>query len=172
MAREWLVSVVLATIPGCSFILDFSDSAAPHDAPFDAPYTPDQCAYDEPNDTPDQAVAIAPGVDTGPAAICPSASGVDDADYYKFSVPAGTSTVKVSITFTNSLGDLDLKLFDPTQTTVAQSRGFGDGESITCPNAPGSSPLCPALASGVYTFEVFPATPGTTNAYSFAVSLQ
>ncbi len=172
MAREWLVSLLIATAPGCSLILDFSDSAAPHDAAIDAPYTADQCAYGEPNDTFDTAFAITPGTDTGPAAICPTMTGLDDADYYKFTVPAGTTKVTVAITFTNALGDLDLKLEDATQTPLAQSRGFTDGETITCPNAPGTSPLCATLAAGTYVFEVFPATAGATNVYSFAVTLQ
>ncbi len=172
MAREWLVSVVVAACPGCSLLLDFSDSAAPHDAAIDTPYTAAQCAYGEPNDSFDTAYPVMPGVDTGPGAICPTTSGVDDLDYYKVTVPASASTVTVQITFTNAVGDLDLKLYDATQTTVAQSRGFGDGETITCPNAPGTSPQCPKLAAGDYVFEVFPATMGATNFYSFAVTVQ
>ena len=172
MAREWLVSLLIATVPGCSLILDFSDSAAPHDAAIDTPYTADQCAYGEPNDSFDTATVIVAGTDTGPGAICPTMTGVDDVDYYKFTVPAGTTSTTVAIMFTNALGDLDLKLFDANQTPLAQSRGFGDGETLTCPNAPGTSPICAALSAGDYVFEVFPATPGATNFYSFAVTLQ
>jgi hypothetical protein len=168
MAREWLIPIALATSSGCSLILDFNT----HDAAIDTPYTPAECAYDEPNDTFDTAATIVPGTDTGPAGICPTTTGQDDNDFYKFTVPAGTNSVTVQITFTNSAGDLDLKLLDAAQTQVAQSRGFTDGEMITCPNAPGTSPLCAKLAAGTYVFEVFPATPGATNAYTFSVTVQ
>ncbi len=171
MGRECLL-LLLSALPGCSLILDFSDSAAPHDAAIDAPYTTDECAYGEPNDTFGTAANVVPGTDTGPAAICPTTSGEDDLDFFKFTVPAGTNTVIVQTMFTNALGDLDLKLYDSTQTPLAQSRGFSDGETITCPNAPGSSPVCAKLAAGDYVFEVFPATPGATNFYTFAVTLQ
>src|SRR5213082_504705 len=111
MAREWLPSLLIVASPGCSLLLDFSDSAAPHDAANDAPYT---------------AAVIVPGTDTGPAAICPTTTGTDDADYYKFTVPAGTTKVTLALQFTTALGDLDLVLFDATATMKAQSRGFGD----------------------------------------------
>src|SRR5437879_5859921 len=90
-----------ACLPGCSLILDFSDSAGVHDASIDAPYTPEQCAYKEPNDTPDTA-AVVTVADTGPAAICKPTSdaGGRDYDYYKFTVAAGTG--KVTITVTNA----------------------------------------------------------------------
>jgi hypothetical protein len=167
MPREWLaVLVVLA--PGCSLALDFSDKAAPKDAMIDAPYTAAACAYGEPNDSVAAAFTITPGTDTGPAAICPTATA-DDVDYYKFTVPASASTVTVAIQFVNQLGDLDLKLGDAMGASLAQSRGFGDGESITCP---GMSPACVKLAAGDYVFEVFPATPGVGNGYTFSVTIQ
>jgi hypothetical protein len=170
MAREWLASLVIAACPGCSLLLDFSDSAAPHDAAIDAPYTKEQCDYGEPNDTVDTAFPITPGTDTGPGAICPTTSGNDDVDFYKFTVPAGTTKVTIQTMFTTALGDLDLILTDGT-TLKAQSRGFGDGEQIVCPNAPGTTPLCPTLAAGDYYFEVVPGLPGATNAYTFSVTL-
>jgi hypothetical protein len=163
--------LILAS-PGCSLVLDFSDSAAPHDAAIDTPYTADQCAYGEPNDTPDTAAVIAPGTDTGPGAICPTESGVDDLDFYKFTVPAGTTKVTIGLQFTTALGDLDLVLFDSSATMKAQSRGFGDTEQIICPNAPGTTPLCPTLAAGDYYFEVLPGLPGATNYYTFSVALE
>ena len=173
MAREWLASLLILASPGCSLILDFSDSAAPHDAAIDTPYTKDQCAYDEPNDTIDAAAVIMPATDMGPAAICPTTTGTDDLDYYKFTVPAGTNTVTVQLTFTDAIGDLDLALFDATGTMKAQSRGFGDGEKIVCPNPAGTTPLCPALTAGSdYIFEVLPGIAGATNFYSFSVTFQ
>ena len=99
MRREF---ALLALVPGCSLVLDFSDKAVPKDAMIDAPYTDDQCAYKEPNDSFEAAAMIAP-TDTGPAAICAN----DPGDYYKFTV-AGATTVTVAIQFTNRPGgDLD-----------------------------------------------------------------
>lgn len=172
MVRECLALALLAALcPGCSLILDFSSSAAPADAAIDAPYTAADCAYDEPNNTFATAAMITPGTDTGPAAICPVGdAGSPDLDYYRFTVPMGTTTVTVSITFTDALGDLDLDLYDgSSQALIAASRTFNNGETITCGSA---STACPTLAPGDYVFEVFPATVGNTNAYTFDVVLQ
>lgn len=163
-------AIALAPLCGCSLILDFSPKAAPADAAIDAPYTHDQCLYMEPNDTLATASAMMPGVDTGPAAVCTIVMGTDDLDYYKFTVPAGTAKVIVTTTFKNKLGDLDLRLYNATsEALVAESLGFTDGESITCP---GASPPCPMLQPGDYVFEVFGAEAGVTNEYTFAVTLQ
>jgi hypothetical protein len=154
---------LLALIPGCSLVLDFSDKAIPKDAMIDAPYTADECAYKEPNDTLDTAAVIT-AADMGPAAICAN----DPADYYKFTV-AGATSVTWSILFTNRPGgDLDLELLASDGTQRAISRGFGDGETIACP---GSAPLCPALTDGDYIMRVFPATQGAVNAYTFSVQV-
>lgn len=155
--------------PGCSFLLDFSDKAGVHDAVADVPYTPDECAYLEPNDTPVQAMAITPGTDTGPAAICQQTP--PDEDWYKFTVPAGATKVTVAIDFVSAVGDLDLQIYsaaDPA-TPVGQSRGFADGESVTCP---GTSPPCAMLTAGDYLFRVFPGTADQLNHYTFAVTIQ
>jgi hypothetical protein len=161
MRREF---ALLALVPGCSLVLDFSDRAIPKDATVDAPYTDDQCAYKEPNDSFETAAMITTA-DTGPAAICAN----DPGDFYKFTV-AGATTVSISLTFTNRPGgDLDLELLNPAGTRQSISRGFGDGESITCP---GATPACDALADGDYVLRVFPATSGAVNAYTFAVSIQ
>jgi hypothetical protein len=161
MRREF---ALLALVPGCSLVLDFSDKAIPKDAMIDAPYTDDQCAYKEPNDSFEAAAVIAP-TDTGPAAICAN----DPGDFYKFTV-AGATSVSIGIQFTNRPGgDLDLELLDPTGMRQSISRGFGDGESITCP---GSAPACDALTDGDYVLRVFPATSGAVNAYTFSVAIQ
>lgn len=161
--------VVLAgalSLGGCSAILDFSNSAIPIDAQIDAPYTQEQCAYKEPNDSV-QAAALITSADTGPAAIC--AGDVEDHDFYKFTVPAMTSSVKVKITFANRpTGDLDLKLLDAAGVMIAQSRGFGNDETIVCP---ASSPACPTLAAGDYVIEVFPALTGAVNTYDLSLAL-
>lgn len=165
MVRECARLFLLASLcPGCSLILDFSDSAAPPDAMADAPYTQAECDYMEPNDSL-AAPATLTGADTGPAAVC--ASEPEDHDFYKITVADGV-TVTVAIAFTNRAGgDLDMKLYDGTGSMIAQSRGFGDGESITCP---GSSPACGQLAAGDYVFEVFPAVTGSVNNYTIALT--
>jgi hypothetical protein len=168
MARECAAVCVavfaIALVPGCSLILNFSDKDAPHDAPFDTPWTSAECMYGEPNQTPQTAFMITPGTDTGPAAICPGNTG----SYYKFAVPSTATTVTVSITFASSIGDLCLILDDALGNELASSRGFGNGQQIVCP---GFSPPCEALAAGNYLFEVEPATIGTTNYYSFSVAI-
>lgn len=171
MVREYLRGLALAFALGptaaCSLVLDFSDSQIPIDASVDAPYTQDQCDYLEPNDSFAGAVMIE-ATEMGTAAICANDSG-EDHDFYKFTVPANTATVAVQILFTNrSTGDLDLRLFDSSGTKLAQSVGFVDNETITCPAA---SPACSMLAAGDYVFEVFPALLGATNNYSIALTL-
>ena len=160
-----LASVFVASGSGCSLILDFSDSAIPTDAAIDTPYTQAECDYKEPNDTLETAAMITPA-DVGPAAICAGAS--EDHDFYRFTVPAGTTSVTIKISFTSSIGDLDLRLYDgTTHVVVSQSRSFGDDETITCP---ASSPACAMLAAGDYIFEVFPAVNGAVNAYDISLA--
>jgi len=161
MRREF---ALLALVPGCSLVLDFSDKAIPKDAMIDAPYTADECAYKEPNDSLDTAAMITT-TDTGPAAICAD----DPGDYYKFTV-AGATSVTVAIQFTNrSGGDLDLELTDAMGIQKGISRGFGDGETIVCP---GSAPACPSLADGDYIMRVFPAVTGAVNEYTLSLQIQ
>ena len=154
---------LLALIPGCSLVLDFSDKAIPKDAAIDAPYTADECAYKEPNDTFDTAQMITTA-DTGPAAICTD----DGGDFYKVTIGA-SSSVTFAIQFTNRPGgDLDLEVLDSAGTQKAISRGFGDGETIACP---GTAPPCGSLAAGDYVMRVFPAVQGAVNAYTFSVTV-
>jgi hypothetical protein len=174
MVRELGLCVVAAMSGGCSLILDFSQSQVPVDAEIDGPYTGDQCAYLEPNETRDTPMMVTPA-DMGPGAICapPRDSGIaDDLDFYKFNVAAGTTKVTISMMYTNRPGgDLDLKLFDPLEPDpmkfLSQSRGFTDTEKIVCP---GTSPFCPALTAGSdYVFEVLPAISGQVNSYTFSI---
>ena len=165
------IVLIAAATSGCSLVLDFSDNAVPKDAAIDAPdavYTTAECMYREPNDTLATA-AVVTIADTGPAAICDATGGVEDHDFYKLTVPTGTTKVSVSINFVErSTGDLDLRLYDSTGNIVAQSRGFTDTELIVCP---GTSPPCSTLAAGDYTFEVFPAVAGSVNVYTMALAL-
>ena len=170
MVRECLpglvAAIALGPLAGCTLVLDFSDKAIPIDAETDAPYTADQCAFMEPNNSLAEAVLIT-NADTGPAAIC--AEDPEDHDFYKFTVPAATASVRLTVNFTNRPGgDLDLKILDSAGMMVAQSRGFLDGETIVCPAL---SPRCDALAPGEYVFEVFPALGGAVNSYDFSLTI-
>jgi hypothetical protein len=167
MVREFVPLAIAALLPGCSLILDFSDSAAPHDAAIDAVYTQAQCDYLEPNDSLDMPTMVT-AADNGTAAICAPTmmGGAEDHDFYKFTVTSVPFTV--AIQFTNRAGgDLDMKVYNAADhTLLGQSRGFGDGETLTCP---GSSPACPTVSPGDFIVEVFPALAGAVNTYTLAL---
>ena len=166
MVRE-LVAVWLALpAAGCSLVLDFSDQAVPRDAAPDAPFSAEECAYKEPNDSAEAAAAVGPS-DMGPAAICPS--GAEDHDFYRFTVPAASRVeIRVDSVYRPG-GDLDLRLYDGAGATpIAASHSFSDEERIACP---GSVPACPALAAGDYVFEVLPAVTGAVNRYTFSLAI-
>jgi hypothetical protein len=167
MMRECVALAIAALTPACSLLLDF-DEKPPADASIDTPYTQAECDYKEPNESV-TAPAMVAATDTGPAAICAPAMGnPEDLDFYSFKV--ASATVTVAIQFTNRPGgDLDIKLFKASDSsTVAQSRGFGDSEMITCP---GTTPSCPTLTVGDdYVLEVFPAVPGSVNSYTFTIT--
>jgi len=167
MVRAGLVALGLAGASGCSLILDWSPGAIPIDAPFDAPYSREDCAYKEPNDTAAAAALITPD-DTGPAGICPK--DPPDYDFYRFTVPAGTTQVSVRVTFAGANGDMDVRIMDLAgATTIGESRGLGDEEAVVCP---GSSPTCPMLAAGDYVLEVFAGKRNAVNRYSFELKLE
>jgi len=166
MVREFVPLAFAALLPGCSLILDFSDSAAPHDAAIDAVYTQEQCDYLEPNDSVPEAHMVATG-ESGTAAICAPTmmGGAEDHDFYRFTVAAVPFTV--GILFTNRPGgDLDIKVYSSDGTLLSQSRGFGDGEMLTCP---GNSPACPSVSPGDFVLEVFPAVVGAVNTYTLTL---
>ncbi|MEO8704620.1 MAG: PPC domain-containing protein [Kofleriaceae bacterium] len=175
MSRESWSAVAIAIAAtcsaGCSLILDFSDGAVPSDASIDSKFSQAECDFGEPNDTAGAATVLAAG--TSAAAVC--ASGFDDHDFYKITVPAATAKLTVTINFTSSAtGDLDLRLLDAAGTIVhSSSVGFGDIEQITCP---GVSPTCtlgstPPVPEGDYLVEVFPAVTGAQNRYDIAFEL-
>lgn len=162
MVRECVALLLAAVVPGCSLILDF-DSALPADAATDAVYNQAECDFGEPNDTLAEAVELS----TGDGAICAAASGSpEDHDYYRFTATGAPATIAVTFT-SRAGGDLDIKLYASDGTMIAQSRGFGDGETIVCP---GAAPLCPTLTAGSYVFEVFPGVNFSVNNYSFTVT--
>jgi Bacterial pre-peptidase C-terminal domain len=165
MVRAGFVALgfVVASTSGCSLLLDF-DSVG-DDQVDELPYTQEECDYKEPNNSVAEAAMIEAG-NSGPAAIC--AGDTADRDFYRFTVPATAVNVTVSVQFMNRpTGDLDLRITDASgATTLGQSRGFDDGELVTCP---GASPVCPKLNAGDYIFEVFPATPGAINRYEISL---
>lgn len=168
MVRECAVRaapLLALTLEGCSFLLDFSDNAIPKDARPDAPYSPAECDYKEPNNSLATAAAITP-TDTGPAAIC---AGIpEDHDFYRFNVPAGATKVEVRLsTRYRTGGDLDLRLYDKAGTMLARSSGFSDDEVIDCPSV---APMCPTLAADDYVFEIYPGTTGEANRYTFSIA--
>jgi hypothetical protein len=160
----------LAALPGCSLILDFSDSAGILDAPApDSFYTAAECAYDEPDDTLQTAATVTTS-DSGPAAIC--AGGTTDLDFYKLTVPDGTLTVTIGISYQprGTTGDLDLSLYDASDTVIASDTDFSNMKMIVCPSS--TEPVCSMLAAGDYTFEVSPSSPGNINDYTFSIAFQ
>ena len=167
MLRAGFVALCLASTSGCSLLLDFSPGAIPVDAPPEPPYSQAECDFGEPNTAPTEATPLLP-TDVGPAAIC--AGDPEDHDFYRFTVPAGTASVTVKIAATNGTDrDLDLRILDATgATTLGQSRGVEDTETVVCP---GASPKCLALAAGDYLFEVFPATGGAINRYDISLTI-
>lgn len=164
MVRECACALVVL-LSGCSLILDFSGET---ETPVDAPFTPAECAFKEPNDSVGTAVPLDIS-DVGPAAICSQMMGVDDHDFYKITIPTNTM-VSLKISFVSSTtGDLDLKLSDTAGLMLSSSRGFDNDELIVCP---GTSPPCAGpLAAGDYLLEVFPAQPGMANRYDIALSV-
>ena len=162
----------MALLGGCEVLLKFDEAPVPIDAPIDAQFAQAECDYLEPNDSLETAAAIT-ATDVGPAAICVTDATTTtggDTDFYKFTVPAGTTRVDVKISFTNRpSGDLDLRLLDAAGVMKARSSGFGDGEEIVCPAL---SPQCDALPAGDYVFQVYPALPGSVNRYDIALTLQ
>ncbi len=172
MMRAWLCTIVGLALPGCSLILDFSDSAAPKDAALpDAFYTAAECSYDEPDDTVDTAASVTVA-DTGPAAICPTGTGMDDLDFYRFEVDDTATTVTIQIVYLPRLnGDLDLTLFDENGSAIATEADGATTKTITCPST-GGGVVCPVLTAGTtYTFEVSPGVPGNLNVYTFSISM-
>lgn len=70
----------------------------------------------------------------------------DAADYYKFTMNGtGTTANSVSISFTHSLGDIDMRLYNGSGTQVGSSGGTGNSETISLSG----------LAAGTYTVQVF-----------------
>ncbi|MFH1811761.1 MAG: PPC domain-containing protein [Pseudomonadota bacterium] len=113
------------------------------------------CANDafELNDTSAQAAALTAGSHT--AKIC-----AGDQDWYRVSVNAN-STLRVDLTFTHAAGNIDLKIFDATATTLlASSLSTTDNEQASVV----------AQSSGDLLVQVLGAT-GAVNSYGITVTV-
>ncbi len=118
--------------------------------------TPVVCQDDtlEPNDTGDQARAVAPGLISG-LRVC-----AGDEDFYGIGLNAGDD-LQVSINFSHAAGDLDMLLFQPGQDLpIATSRSRTDGEQVGFTDVP---------VSGVYVIRVLGAAPAVENSYTMLV---
>lgn len=162
MVREYLLVLAALSAGGCSALLDWSDDQIPKDA-YDLPYTPEQCAYGEPNDTLETAT-VYDSTMAAAGAICKQSPA--DHDFYKLTVPADGMTVTIDLTFPEG-GDLDLRLYDTNGAQLAQSRSVTTMETITCPS---STTSCGQLAMGDYIVEVYPALDTGFNAYQLDIT--
>ncbi len=108
----------------------------------DGPAAPADDAYEE-NDT------MAAAYNFGTLTADRTVTGLvmnDAADYYKFTMSAaGTTAHSVSISFTHSQGDLDMRLYNSSGTQVGSSTGSGNSETISLNG----------LAAGTYTIYVY-----------------
>src|SRR5437762_6169668 len=59
-------------------------------------------------------------------------------DFFRFTAAAAGNVI-ITITFQNSLGDLDLALYSDSNASLARSDGTTDSEMITFPLAAGSA---------------------------------
>jgi hypothetical protein len=161
--RIALAIALVASAPaaGCSLVLDFDKPADA--APPDSPATAEQCALNEPNDSPQTATPWAQAdVDAG---IC----GGGDRDYFSVTIADGQA-IDATIVFDNraGMGDLDLRLLSADGGTVYdESRSASNMEEVMCP---GGSP-CPALVAGTYVVEVVGFAPAVISPYVLHIAV-
>ncbi|MFT6068324.1 MAG: V8-like Glu-specific endopeptidase [Bacteriovoracaceae bacterium] len=91
-------------------------------------------AGDEPNDSRAKATALSGSSLTSRSAVISSSS---DVDYYSVKVPSG-SKVSVSISFSHSKGDLDLKVLSSTGSTLGKSASTSNTEKVDLTSASGT----------------------------------
>ena len=144
---------------GCSLILDFSQDT---DAgPIDAVPTPDGAGCDtlEPNDTLATAVALTAGDYV--LGICEDG----DHDYFQIAVD-GNQDMTVRIDFVNTVGDLEMRMYDSLGGNIDQSQSFADFEQIIRSAAEGDR-----LAAGTYFIEVWGFMDTSTNDYDLTLTI-
>jgi|GEM_PF-996841 len=102
---------------------DFGDAGAQYDLTLGL--TPAVCAPDafEPNDTLAAPATMLPGSYPG-LTVCPT-----DDDYFAISL-AVDEIADIALTFDNSEGDLDITLYDPLGSVVAESLTSDDDEAV------------------------------------------
>jgi len=83
----------------------------------------------EPNDSFEDATDLGTVVDLTEADLTMHESGKDYYDYYLLT-PAYSGAMNVDILFSHSLGNLDLWVFDSSQSLLAHSRSATDNESV------------------------------------------
>lgn len=81
----------------------------------------------EPNNTPDTAGELLPGLWLGELGELGTQA---DEDWYVIHVPAGYERVLIDLWFLHEEGDIDVELFDSLLTPLAGSYGVSDGEYI------------------------------------------
>lgn len=146
-------------LTGCSLLLDFSEPVEGTDAAIpDA--SVDGADFAEPNDGFASAFVVGSGVKM-PLSILPRG----DLDYYRFTLATPRDLI-ITLRFVQSMGDLDLRLFDATQAEVASSTGNDDDEQIVRTQALGN-----VLAPGDYFILVYGFDGQYTNDYSLEIDV-
>lgn len=85
----------------------------------------------------------------------------DSADWFSFTTTAaGTAATSVAITFQNSLGNLDLQLYNASGQVLQTSAGTGNSETISLSG----------LAAGTYFVRVWSSTGATNPSYSLQIN--
>jgi hypothetical protein len=119
--------------------------------------TPTDDAYEN-NDT--QTTAYNLGTLTAARTVS-SLVMADAADWFRFTTSAtGTASSTVSISFTNSQGNLQLALYNSAGTLISTSAGTSNSESVSLNG----------LAAGTYYVDVYGASGATNPSYSLTVN--
>jgi hypothetical protein len=115
-------------------------------------------AASEPNNSVGTATKIPSGTTSSPDwEVCPAG----DVDQFAISVKAGQK-VSVKVVFTNSKGDLDAALVDPSGFVVDAARGTSDNETVGVDSA---------SEAGTFIIGVWGYGAGTTNTYDLQISI-
>lgn len=127
--NESVVAANLDAGPHYIRVFEFSDGNHTYEMTITVAASQPTCTNDsghEPNETFATAHSLGSGSShfVGDGMICPA-----DVDWYSFSGVVGNS-LSAMLVFDNSVGDLDLELYDPSNTLVAWSRLTIDEETI------------------------------------------
>lgn len=160
--RSVLTGALLASMSGCSLVLDFSEppDAAPVVSAPDA-FLPSRelcMAFESNNDQTTATELVNPTVE---AALCSPA----DLDFYRFSVPAPGADVAIDLRFMSRVGNLGLSLYqlDMPDVIATSDSPTEDLERI---ERSGQN----QLASGDYVIEVFSAV-SSVNTYALSLDI-